>query len=654
MKVPLKVALLIAAFVSLSASQARADAVLQKGGAALFPTRVEVSVTVVAQVETTDVRLVFSDLAAAGDYVLTVPGPADSYPLGVDLDQGGGYQPLPMQAKAPPPGAGGSPGAPAKLTAWQGHNALVANLAGLKPGPLSVRVHFQRLLRRYKGAVSFKVHVGRCPMRKAADKGPAVTVHVTCKTFGPLNVFSAMGAGVTTSRPTSNSGTVKITLASLASAATADIAYTEDAQGIQANFLTHRTPGADPMGGKDGYFLLIINADDIKAERTAPRRLSLVIDRSGSMAGDKIIQARKAALAMVDHLRDEDDFNIHDFDSSVSSFQAKAVRATATNIASAKAHINNIMAGGATNLDQGIKAGLTNGLSGTEGPVPRFDAMVLLSDGQPTAGVTSTAQILKNAVTYNKLASRIFSFAVGTGADRQLMEALARGSRGRAFVLNNAQANTALALKVKQLFQDIYAVRVTDIALKLQGLGASGVVPRRPRDLFNGGQMIITGRYKNPGQAVAKITGDVNGVAYNKSVLVTAPAKDPYNAFIKYVWATEKVGQLLADMLGSGNSQSLKDEIKKLGLAYRIQTPFTSFYNPPSGGSSGGGNPGGGNYNPGSSGYPGYGGSSGGGFEGGCSCSLGASPSNSPLKGMALMLAFFGLALAWLRLRKGR
>ena len=609
----------------LLGGQARGDAVLKSTQATLFPTKVEIKVRVTAQVEVTEVRLHFPDVAQRGDYALTVPGQEDAFSMGVDLDRGSGFKALGMVAKAPHAGASGGSSGSSDLAKWQGTTPMLADLADLEPGPLTVRVWFQRLLRRYKGAVSFQVGAARCPLRPAGLADATVSVEVECKTFRPLASFSAQGAGVTVSRPANDRARATLS-ATLTGDAVITIKYSEKSKGIHANFLTHRTPTADPLGGIDGYFMLILDADEIKAKDALPRRLSLVIDKSGSMNGAKIEQARAAALAMVANLRGEDQFNIHTFDESVKSFWTAPVSATTANLAAAKTAIGELWAGGSTNLDGGIKAGL--GASSTLHDGGRFDAMILLSDGQPTAGVTDLGVILKNASAYNKLESRIYTFAVGSGADRNLMEALARASRGRAFVLNNQQAGQDLALKVKRLFEDIHAVRVVDISMTMMGLSTTDVLPRKAADLFSGGQMIIVGRYSHSGVGTARLTGKATGMPYSHDVLINAPAKNADNAFIKYVWATEMVGRLLADMVGKHSDAALQDKISKLGMAYRIQTPYTTF-------SSKGSSP----SNP----YYGGGYSDGG---AGCDCNVGSA--SAPWAGLLIVV----LGLAALRRRR--
>ena len=612
----------------LAGGQARADAVLKSNQVTLFPTRVEVTVKVRAQVEVTEVRLKFPDVTKRGDYALTVPGPRDAFSMGVDLDRGLGFKPMGMVAEAPHGGAAGGSASGSDLAKWQGSTPMLADLADLEPGPLTVRVWFQRLLRRHKGKVSFEVAVARCPLRPAALPDAAVSIKVQCKTFRPLQSFVAKGTGVAVSKPASDLAEATIT-GTLSGTSKIEVTYVEQSKGIHANFLTHRSPTADPQGGTDGYFMLILDSDEIKTEEALPRRLSLVIDKSGSMSGAKIEQARDAALAMIAHLRDGDHFNIHTFNQDIQSYWPAPVNASGANIAAAKAAVNKLFASGSTNLDGGIRAGLGGPL--LDGG--RYDAMVLLSDGQPTAGVTNIGSILSNAVTYNKLESRIFTFAVGTGADRNLMEALARQTRGRAFVLNNAQAGQDLGYQVNRLFQDIHAVRVVDINLNVLGLTTTDMLPRKATDLYSGGQMIVVGRYTHPGQGTVRLSGLSSGLPYAHDVLVDAPKEQHANAFIKYVWASEMVGQLLADMVGKSGptADALEDRISKIGMAYRIQTPYTSF-------SSKGSTPG----------NPYYGGSYASGDDG-CSCSV-----HGPASGAAGSMLLVLLGLVALRLRRRR
>ncbi len=602
-------AALTGALMFASAPAARADAVLQGPKGNLFPNEVAVDVQVRAQVEVTTVVLAFSALADRGDHVLTVPSPQGSYPVGVDLDRGKEFVELPIKDEAPPPPAGGS-GASVEMKAWVQQRPLTATLRDLTTGTLSIRVRFLRLLRRHQGKVTFQVGAAPCPLRQPSDGVASYTLSARVRTARAMQDISTTGTPAKLQKSSPTEALLSVAKTLLGKKAKTTISYQEQSKGIQAQFLAHRAPSADPQGGKAGYFLLLLDADNVSAETTRPRTLSLVIDRSGSMSGYKLVQAKKAALAMLDNLRSGDRFNMHAFDHEVSSWRTAPQPANTSTVSTAASFANALTARGNTDLNSGIITGL-GGKKCPAGSSPgsRYDAMILLSDGLPTFGVKDKATIHKNSMLYNCNESRIYTFSVGHGADVALLEAVARTARGKNYKLDNSQADNALADMARRLFEDIYAVRVTDLSLAVTGISPHDVLPERPPDLFNGGQVVLVGRYKTPGVGTAKITGRAEGKAHVTTLALSAPATEQDNGFIKFVWATEKVGQLLAAMGKGGDYNSLKKQITALGLAYRIQTPFTSFSTPSGGGSSGGSS--GGGYSGGGSG-----GFSGGGYGG--------------------------------------
>jgi Ca-activated chloride channel homolog len=594
-------AMLIAVTLITWTLEARADAVLQ-AKQNIFPQEVAISVEVRAQVELTTVVLTFPALTDREDAVLTVPSPKGAYPVGVDLDRGKGFVELPIKDEAPPPPAGGST-SPAAMQAWVGQTPLTANLHDLASGPLTIRVSFLRLLRRYQGKVTFLAGAAPCPLRQPSHGSASVTLSVRVRTARPLIQIGTANNVAKVHKSSSTEAQLSVAKTLLIKPVHVLVSYAEQTKGIQAQLLTHRTPTADPQGGQAGYFLLLLDADHVSAETTQPRTLSLVIDRSGSMSGDKLAQAQKSALAMLDNLRPSDRFNLHHFNSTIDSFNSAPLPATPGNIAAAKAHATSLTAQGSTDLNDGIIAGLGGKTCPTGAPPDaRYDAMILLSDGQPTAGVVDRSQIHNNSILHNCNESRIFTFAVGYGADVALLEAIARTARGRNFVLNNAQAGVTLAEQARLLFEEIYAVRVTDLSLSISGITTRDVLPERPPDLFNGGQVVLVGRYQAPGQGTARITGKAEGKAHLTQLPLLAPALEQDNGFIKYVWATEKVGSLLAALGRGGDANQLEQQITALGLAYRIQTPYTSFSSPNAGATPGISGSGGGGYSGGSGG----------------------------------------------------
>lgn len=168
--------LFLVSLLSLTSGVAQADAVLSHSTSGFhFPLEIDAQVDVRSQVEVASYLLHFPDLEAAGDYVLTVPGPKDAYVVGLDMDRGEGFVPVPMVGEAPPPAVGGSPVTQDPAVAqWLGTRPLRADLADLVPGPLTVRIRFQRLLRRYQGSVDFFAGVERSPLRPVGSAGAKI------------------------------------------------------------------------------------------------------------------------------------------------------------------------------------------------------------------------------------------------------------------------------------------------------------------------------------------------------------------------------------------------------------------------------------------------------------------------------------------------
>lgn len=550
------------------APAARADAILVSGGAQRFPTAVDVDVAVRAQVESTTYVLAFAPLTARASHSLTLPSPAGAVPIGVDVDRGDGFEPVPVEAVAPAAAAGGA--SDPALVAWHGTTPLVAELEDLGPGPLTVRVRFVRLLRRVGGEVAFDVGARRCPARDLYDPGARVQVHVRVATDRDLALFTATGGTGTTLHPGVRFATAETAATDLTSDEVVHVRYREQGGGIHAQLVAHRMPDADPMGGDAGYFLLLVDADMVGAG--VPRTVGMVLDRSGSMAGDKIAQARAAARVMLDHLRPADRFALHAFDDEVESFAPAPVASTPANLAAARAWIDGVGDRGGTDLDRGLRTGL-----GAPPEPDRFDALVLLSDGVATVGETDDQVILANAAQAAAGRTRIFTVSVGRDADIPLMEALARHARGRHLDLNDAQAALDLADRVRDLFEDIHDVRLTDLALTVDGIGAVDTLPEAPPDLFAGGQVAIVGRYQQPGVATVRITGQEGAQPFSQVIAADAPARIETDDVIRYVWATERVRALMAQLAEGGDAAAIQAAIEAIGVAYRIQTPFTRY-----------------------------------------------------------------------------
>lgn len=174
-------------------------------------------------------------------------------------------------------------------------------------------------------------------------------------------------------------------------------------------------------GTSDVFATLEVSAVDVPGAKRAPVNLAVVIDRSGSMSGSKIENARRAASRLVDLLDENDRLSIVHYGSDVSSMGG--VFCTPENKVKLKRYIANISDEGGTNIGDGLAVGekhISRALSDF-----RVNRVLLLSDGQPTVGIT-TANGLSNVVRgIRNRGVSVTSLGVGADFNEDLMQRLA-------------------------------------------------------------------------------------------------------------------------------------------------------------------------------------------------------------------------------------
>ncbi len=168
-----------------------------------------------------------------------------------------------------------------------------------------------------------------------------------------------------------------------------------------------------------------------------PLSLTVVVDVSGSMnQGGKIDFVRSGLEHMIDGLRDEDRFALVTYDDSVEiPFAMNDVRLNRTAI---KNIVRGLAAGGGTNLHGGLERGYEESLNDYDSG--RQNRVIMLSDGQPTSGVTSESAILDMSKGYNSDGIGLTTIGLGTGFNVNLMRNLALQADGNFYFLENSTA----------------------------------------------------------------------------------------------------------------------------------------------------------------------------------------------------------------------
>jgi Ca-activated chloride channel family protein len=180
-------------------------------------------------------------------------------------------------------------------------------------------------------------------------------------------------------------------------------------------------------GGAFNYLTLEVAAphDEEKAPRT-PANLVVVIDRSGSMRGQKMHDAVAAARALVDALSPDDRLAVVDYATDVRSFPS--TRADARGKAALSGYIAGLRDEGSTNISGGLEHAAQVGR--VHQREYRTNRIILLSDGQPTTGITSAQGLSQLVSRIREEGFTVTSLGVGADFDERLMRELATAGGG--------------------------------------------------------------------------------------------------------------------------------------------------------------------------------------------------------------------------------
>lgn len=325
--------------------------------------------------------------------------------------------------------------------------------------------------------------------------------------------------------------------------------------------------------GEDGYFMAWISPKRNEKVEAVPKDICFVIDTSGSMAeqgGKKIQQAKQALQFCLQNLGKEDRFNIVAFSTDVRTFAGSVVPANKENIADAMEYVEDIKAIGGTD----IQSSLVKAMEMRKDDNGRPYMIVFLTDGMPTVGTTDTGEILKKVRKTAKQHMRLFVFGVGYDVNTALLDKLAEDNRGsRVYVTPKEDLEVKLGAFYKQIASPV----LTDLEIDVKGVKTYDLYPKQLPDLFAGSDLVVVGRYSEPGEASIVLSGKQGKEEQRFSYGREFAERGRENDFLPRLWAMRKVGYLLDEIRLNGEKDELKQEVVDLAKRYGIVTPYTSY-----------------------------------------------------------------------------
>ena len=342
--------------------------------------------------------------------------------------------------------------------------------------------------------------------------------------------------------------------------------YSLSEREIPATFLSFR-----PRTDRDGYFMLLASPRfEVRKKRPVAKDVIFVVDVSGSMAGEKIEQAREALRYCVNTLNRNDRFEIISFSSGIEQFQNGLKKADRDEKNNASYFIDNLSASGGTNINEALQ----KALSLKEGKDNRPTSIVFLTDGLPTEGEKDIKNILANLMKQDKAFMKIFNFGVGYDVNTFLLDKLARDSHGS---VNYVKPGENIEKKVSSFFDKISSPVLTNTEIDFGDLRVYDIYPKDFPDIFRGERITLFGRYRTDGKSKVVLTGEQGGRDRSFKYDVDLPRRNSDNEFIAKLWANRKVSFLLAKIRFEGENEELVQSIKELGKEFGIVTPYTSY-----------------------------------------------------------------------------
>ena len=470
------------------------------------------------------------------------------------------------------------------LLEFAGYNLIRSSVFPVEPrGKQRVRLTYEHILTADGPRVDYVL-----PRSESLEYTVPWQVRVSIRHQKPVSTIYSPSHPLNVERPTPNTIVARMFEHAATEPGPFRLSYLTQQNGVTASLMAYPDP---KVGG--GYFLLMagLPARPEADVHNIKREVTMVLDRSGSMNGEKMGQVREVALQIIAGLEPGEYFNVIAYNEAVDPFSEGPVEKTDENVRRARDFLKGIQSRGGTNIHDALLEALRQ--KPTEGALP---IVLFLTDGLPTVGQTAESVIRELATKANPHQRRIFTFGVGVDVNTPLLTKMASLTRATAtFVLPKEDVE----MKVGQVFKRLKGPVLASPALSVvdkEGKPVPGrtrdLLPNRLPDLFEGDQLILLGQYINDEPLQLKLHGNYMGKPRSFRFNFTLEKATTRNAFVPRLWAARKIGALIDEirMLGADrmtNQQvaqtndprvrELVTDVVKLSQEFGILTEYTAF-----------------------------------------------------------------------------
>lgn len=322
-------------------------------------------------------------------------------------------------------------------------------------------------------------------------------------------------------------------------------------------------PFREPGSAKGHFMTVITPGADLKPIQNGTD-WTFVLDVSGSMHGGKLKTLCEGVRKSIRRMSPEDRFRVITFSDNTRDLFNGFIAMNSQDVESALQTISNLRTEGGTNLYAGLHAGIENLES------DRSNGVILVTDGEANRGLIEHKDFLGLIKTVDV---RIFTFVISNSANRPLLKRIANESGGFAMTISESDD---IGGRIMQAKNRIALQNIRDLRLSFSGNKVSHITPKQLPSLYAGEQLVLFGTYNKPGVVRLELTGVIEGVQKQWSCMVALPDIAEDNPEIERLWALSEIEDRMVQIRESGESETLVNEIKKLGTGYSLVTEYTS------------------------------------------------------------------------------
>uniref|UniRef100_A0A3Q2ZIY8 Inter-alpha-trypsin inhibitor heavy chain 3 n=1 Tax=Kryptolebias marmoratus TaxID=37003 RepID=A0A3Q2ZIY8_KRYMA len=336
----------------------------------------------------------------------------------------------------------------------------------------------------------------------------------------------------------------------------------------------NRDTGLGDIKTSDGYFVHHFAPSSLPR---IPKNIVFIIDQSGSMSGRKMEQTRIALVHILNDLAGDDFFGVISFDSQIFHWKRELVQATSVNLEEAKEFARNIMERGATDINAAVLEGAR--MLNAHPREGSASILILLTDGDPTSGVTNFEIIQSNV--RRAIAGKFPLYCLGFGFDVKF-EFLEKMSLENNGVARRIYEDSDADVQLKGFYEEVATPLLTDVTMIY--LGGTNLTQTNFSQYYNGSEIVVAGEIMDNdietfSPQVVAISVRISPQKHKINCNFQNTSQTPLAVgLLQRVWAYLTVKQLLEKelLLSGAEKEKVKKEVLEKSLKYSFVTPLTS------------------------------------------------------------------------------